>query len=169
MTTPPAKWLLAILASLALGSSAPAIPAEAAPGIAVNDVHSRLNETRVSRIVTPDSIEAIQAVVRAARAEGRAISIAGGRHAMGGQQFGAGTILLDTGRLDKVVGFDAEKGFLVVQAGIRWPELLEQLQQRQIGKSPQWGSGRSRPAPIASASAGLSRRTRTGAGCGSSR
>jgi FAD/FMN-containing dehydrogenase len=58
---------------------------------------------------------------------------------MGGQQFGTGTILLDTSRLNKVVSLDAEKGLLVVQAGIRWPELLDSLEQLQPVKPARWG------------------------------
>src|SRR2546428_11089669 len=108
--------LLVALAALSL-AGAPA-QEQAAPGVVVNDVHSRLNETRVQRVETPDSIEAIQAIVRQARAEKRAISIAGGRHAMGAQQFGTDTILVDMGRMDKVLGFDAENGILAVQAGV---------------------------------------------------
>ena len=98
---------LAACAALSLSAAAqgPPAPAEKPPaaGVVVNDVHSRLNETRVNRVVSPDSVAAIQAVVRQARAEGRAISIAGGRHAMGAQQFGTDTILVDTVRLDKVL------------------------------------------------------------------
>ena len=108
-------------------------------GQKVNDVHSRLNETRVNRIVTPRSVEEVQRIVQQARNENRAISIAGGRHAMGGQQFGADTILLDTTGLNRVLAFDEKNGFLTVQAGIRWPELLEYLEQAQKGKWPQWG------------------------------
>jgi short-subunit dehydrogenase/FAD/FMN-containing dehydrogenase len=105
----------------------------------VNDVHSQLNRTRVAAVVQADSTAAIQAIVRQARLERRAISIAGGRHAMGAQQFGTDTILLDMGRMDKVLSFDQENGFLVVQAGIRWPELLEYLARSQQGMSRQWG------------------------------
>jgi len=105
----------------------------------VNDVHSQLNRTRVAAVVTPDSTAAIQAIVRQARADRRAISIAGGRHAMGAQQFGTDTILLDMGRMDKVLSLDQENGLLVVQAGIRWPELLDYLPRSQQGKSRQWG------------------------------
>src|SRR5712692_2268513 len=90
-------------------------------GVVVNDVHSRLNETRVQRIVTPASVEQVQAVVRQARAEGRPISIAGGRHAMGGQQFGTDTILLDTSKMNRLLSLDRRNGILEVQAGIRWP------------------------------------------------
>ena|SRR5436309_3754682 len=54
--------------------------------VEVNDVQSQLNATRVSRIVKPGSIDDIQAALASARKEGRALSIAGGRHSMGGQQ-----------------------------------------------------------------------------------
>ncbi|HMG60269.1 MAG TPA: FAD-binding oxidoreductase [Burkholderiales bacterium] len=119
----------------------PALPQNPAskPGQIVNDVHSRLNETRVNRIVTPGSIQEVQEIVAQACEESRAISIAGGRHAMGGQQFGTDTVLLDTSKLNRVVAFDQKNGFLTVQAGIRWPELLDYLEQEQKGKWPQWG------------------------------
>lgn len=119
----------------------PASPQDKAPrsGQIVNDVHSRLNETRVNRIVTPRSPEEVQRIVQQARKEGRAISIAGGRHAMGGQQFGTDTILLDTSELNRVLAFDEKNGFLTVQAGLRWPALLDYLERAQKGKWPQWG------------------------------
>ena len=40
----------------------------------------------------------LQEAVRGAAARGLSVSVAGGRHAMGGQQFGAGTVLLDMTR-----------------------------------------------------------------------
>src|SRR5207245_6644141 len=67
------------------------------------------------------------------------VSIAGGRHAMGGQQFGEGTILLDTSQLNRVLNFDSAAGTLDVQAGIRWPELLDYLDRAQQDKVAQWG------------------------------
>ena len=63
----------------------------------VNDVHSRLNATTVAEIVRPASIEAVVAAVKRARQEGRRISIAGARHSMGGQQFAAGALHLESG------------------------------------------------------------------------
>src|SRR6266705_6959219 len=134
-----AKTVARLVVLAALTSSGAPAREQAAPGVVVNDVHSRLNETRVQRVETPGSLEAIQAIVRQARAEKRAISIAGGRHAMGAQQFGTDTILVDMGRMDKVLGFDAENGILAVQAGIRWPELLEHLARSQAGKPRTWG------------------------------
>lgn len=105
----------------------------------VNDIHSQLNPTRVHRIVKPPSMEEIQAVIRDARSEGRAISVAGGLHAMGGQQFGTGTILLDMRTLNRVLNFDAEKGEIEVEPGIQWPELVDYLIKTQKGRDRQWG------------------------------
>jgi FAD/FMN-containing dehydrogenase len=90
----------------------------------VNDVHSRLNETRVDRIVPVDSVEAVVREVRAAGAEGRAVSIAGSRHAMGGQQFGTGLARLDVRPMRRILGFDAAAGTITVEAGIEWPEVV---------------------------------------------
>src|SRR5688500_11419476 len=98
-----------------------------ADGISVNDVHSHLNPSRVRAILRPQTTTAVQAAVRAARDEGRALSVAGGRHAMGGQQFGEGTTLIDMGSLARVVEFDRVKGEIEVEAGIQWPELYRYL------------------------------------------
>ena len=108
------------------------------PGIDVNDIHSQLNPTNVDRIVPVDSLEAIQAAIAAAQGEGKSISIAGGRHAMGGQQFGSGTILLDTVPLDRVLEYDAAAGLITVEAGIYWPELIAACRQAAIDEEPQW-------------------------------
>ena len=78
------------------------------PGVLVNDLHSQLNPTTVDRVVSVDSLESIQAALAAAKSEGKSLSIAGGRHAMGGQQFGSDTVLLDTVPMNRVLAFDAE-------------------------------------------------------------
>ena len=104
----------------------------------VNDVHSRLNETRVDRIVPVDSVEAVVREVRAAGAEGRAVSIAGSRHAMGGQQFGTGMALLDVQPMRRVLDFDAEAGTITVEAGIEWPEVVAGCLEKE-GDGSRWG------------------------------
>jgi FAD/FMN-containing dehydrogenase len=113
--------------------------ASASTGILVNDIHSQLNATRVDCIVPISSRADIRTTVLKARREGNSLSIAGGRHAMGGQQFGAGTVLLDTRGLNRVVRFDPEKGTLEVEAGIQWPELIDYLLTTQGGQKRQWG------------------------------
>lgn len=105
----------------------------------VNDVHSQLNHTRVRSIVCPDSIEALQAIVKSVRAHKQAISVAGGRHAMGGQQFGTNTVLLDMSRMNRVLKFDALRREVEVEAGIQWPQLVNHLVETQRGRAQQLG------------------------------
>lgn len=107
--------------------------------IIVNDVQSQLNRTEVNRLETPASVDDIQRIIQKAKADGLAVSIAGGRHAMGGQQFGQGTILVDMSRMNRVLDFDPQKGIIEVEAGIQWPELVRYLVETQKGASKQWG------------------------------
>ena len=105
----------------------------------VNDIHSELNETVVDEVVAVVSLDSIQAAVRAAAESGAAVAIAGGRHAMGGQQFCAGGRLLDTRGLDRVLDFDRERGIIEVEAGLQWPGLIEWLRAEQQAGPHQWG------------------------------
>jgi len=107
-------------------------------GIPVNDVHAALSPTRVAEIVRPRSIGEVRAAVRRAAAEGRAVSVCGGRHAMGGQPFGADTLLLDMTGMDRVLELDAVRGEVEAEAGIMWPALVEDLLRRQAGDSAAW-------------------------------
>lgn len=114
-----------------------AAPREA--GLLVNDIHSRLNPTHVDRIVPVHSMNELRDVLQVARRDRKSVSISGGRHAMGGQQFGAGTTLLDMRKLNRVLGLDSASGILEVEAGIQWPELIDQCLKRQKGAAQQWG------------------------------
>jgi FAD/FMN-containing dehydrogenase len=105
----------------------------------VNDTHSQLNRTRVSSIVAPDSLEEVCAAIRCARSERRSVCIAGGRHAMGGQQFGTDALLLDMTRMNQILSFDAERAEVEVEAGTQWPELIGGLVDMQRGRPHQLG------------------------------
>ena len=105
----------------------------------VNDIHSQLNRTRVLGIERPSNTDMLVDIVRRAARDSRAISIAGGRHAMGGQQFGTDTMLIDVSDLDAVLEFDAEQGQVEVGSGIQWPALVTDLLDRQQGQARQWG------------------------------
>lgn len=111
----------------------------AADGVWLNDIHSQLNRTRVMRVETPSSVEALADIVRRAAREGRAVSVGGGRHAMGGQQFGADTVHVDVRALDQIIELDAARGHVEVGAGIQWPALVSGLLERQRGQQKQWG------------------------------
>ncbi len=129
----------------------------------VNDVHSQLNPTIVNRIVQVESVGGLQQAVRSAAAEGLRISIAGGRHAMGGQQFGSGTVLLDVTPLDRVLEFDAERGLVTVEAGIAWPALITHLLWACPEPGRGAGAGQARAWGIAQKQTGADRLTIGGA------
>jgi FAD/FMN-containing dehydrogenase len=117
---------------------ASAIPSVEA-GLVVNDLHSQLNATRVDSIVKPRTVEELRGAVMHAQVSGKSVCIAGGRHAMGGQQFGDAAVLIDTRALNRFVSLDAENGIVDVEAGIQWPELIQQLSAAQEGQPKQWG------------------------------
>lgn len=124
---------------LGLGATACRVRPRPSSGPVLNDVHSALNATQVARVVRPTSIDDVVRAVRGARLEGRAVSIAGARHAMGGQQFGTDTVNLDMTGLDHVLTLDPTRGLVTVEAGITWPAVIDELARRQAGSPSGWG------------------------------
>lgn len=131
----------ALIGSASAGRASPATPSptNGSSEAIVNDIHSQLNATRVNRIVKPRSLDDLHATLLTARSEGKAISITGGRHAMGAQQFGTGAILADMTGMNRVIGLDADRGIVEVEAGIEWPQLLDYLNTAQTVREKQWG------------------------------
>jgi FAD/FMN-containing dehydrogenase len=107
-------------------------------GVLVNDLHSQLNTTRVFRVVEVDSADAVRKAFALAQREQHPVCIAGGRHAMGGQQFATDGVLLDTRKLVKVLDFDPERGLVEVESGVQWPRLYDFLLGAQRGRDRQW-------------------------------
>jgi FAD/FMN-containing dehydrogenase len=105
----------------------------------VDDVHSRLNPTDVAEVVEVESADALRTAIERARDRGRPVSVAGGRHAMGGQQFVTGGTLIDTRPMSRVLSFDRERGLVEAEAGLHWPELIQYLIPAQDGMDRQWG------------------------------
>jgi FAD/FMN-containing dehydrogenase len=108
-------------------------------GLLLNDLHSQLNPTRVDSVFSVTSVRDVQDVVRRAAAGGKAISIFGGRHAMGAQQFATDGIAIDTRALNAIGDLDPRTGRIVVQAGVQWPQLVAHLVDGQQGQSSPWG------------------------------
>ncbi|HSJ24707.1 MAG TPA: FAD-binding oxidoreductase [Longimicrobiales bacterium] len=108
------------------------------PDHVVNDVHSRLNATRVAGIAAPRDLDQLVAAVRQAAARRLPVAVAGGRHAMGGQQFCEGGLLIDMRLMDSVLGFDPERGLMEVEAGAMWPKVIEATHALQ-GEHIRWG------------------------------
>jgi len=100
-------------------------------GVLVNDVHSRLNATRVREVVPVASLEALVDAVRAAGRRRLPVCIGGGRHAMGGQAFATDAMLLDTRGLDRIGRLDPVAATVEVEAGIQWPALIAGLTAMQ--------------------------------------
>jgi FAD/FMN-containing dehydrogenase len=97
----------------------------------LNDVHSGLNPSVPARVVPVDSVTGIRRALAEAAADRLAVAVAGGRHAMGGQQFCSGGVVLDTAPLSRVLEFDREERTIEVESGIHWPALLTALQHAQ--------------------------------------
>src|SRR6266487_115240 len=125
--------------ALLAGSSAARGVAPEPESILVNDIHSQLNPTRVLGISEPRSLEDVQSIVRSARKDRKVISVAGGRHAMGGQQFGTDALLIDVRKLNRVLNLDRKTGIMEVEAGIEWPRLIEGYLALQNGHGQVWG------------------------------
>jgi FAD/FMN-containing dehydrogenase len=93
-------------------------------GVVVNDIHSQLNPTRVREIIRPRSQPELVAIIRKTRGK---LSLCGGRHSMGGQQFGSNTTLIDIRSMNDVIRFDRQRGTIEVESGIEWPKLIKYL------------------------------------------
>ncbi len=129
---------------LELGAAVTVLPTACRSGtrpgpVLLNDVHSRLNPTRVTRVARPRSLPELETLCREAQGRGEVVSIAGGRHAMGGQQFGTDTLHVDTRGLDRVLAFDPEAGTIEVEAGIEWPALIDWCVGEQQAAARHWG------------------------------
>src|SRR5688500_14776782 len=95
--------------------------------VVLNDVQSQLNPTPVHRVFQPKMVDEVAQAISESRRTGRPISVAGGRHSMGGQQFGRNALHLDMTEFNQVVRLDKEHGQATVEAGIQWPKLIEDL------------------------------------------
>jgi hypothetical protein len=105
----------------------------------VNDLHSQLNSTRVARVFEPVGLPALVDLVHQARRDGAQLSLCGGRHAMGGQQFGTGNWLIDLRQHRSMHDYDQDRGLVTADAGIQWPELIDGYRSRQSPDKPAWG------------------------------
>lgn len=91
----------------------------------LNDVHSQLNPTEVAYVERPTTLEGLRDAVKKARDTGMPLSVAGARHAMGGQQFAQGCGHVDMTGLTRVLHADAERGLLRIEAGANWHHVIK--------------------------------------------
>jgi len=107
--------------------------------VALNDIHSRLNACAPALYRRPRSVRELAETLSQAKRRGLSVSVAGGRHAMGGQQFLSGGCVIDMRGLNQIVDFDRETGLITVESGIVWPELMRGYLSLQAGQQQQWG------------------------------
>jgi FAD/FMN-containing dehydrogenase len=118
---------------------APAIAARRSPSPVLNDVHARMNPTVPALHRRADSLADVLDALQLARRRGLGVAIAGGRHAMGGQQFLDNGVVLDMRGMNRIVEFDPGVGRITCEAGATWPELMRGYLARQAGRTQQWG------------------------------
>jgi FAD/FMN-containing dehydrogenase len=110
-----------------------------AAAVQLNDVHAQLNPSCPALYRRPESLAELRLGLAQARRRGLSVAIAGGRHAMGGQQFLQDGCVLDMRALNRILEFDRERGLISVEAGITWPELMRGYLARREGCTPRWG------------------------------
>lgn len=106
---------------------------------ALNDIHSRLNVCEPALFRRPRSVREVFEALTQARRRGLSVSVAGGRHAMGGQQFLSGGCVIDMRGLNRILDFNQDTGLITVESGIIWPELMRGYLSLQAGEQHQWG------------------------------
>jgi len=106
---------------------------------ALNDIHSRLNVCEPALYRRPRSVRELFENLSQARRHGLSVSVAGGRHAMGGQQFLTGGCVIDMRAFNRILDFNQESGLIKVQSGITWPELMRGYLSLQAGEQHPWG------------------------------
>lgn len=104
----------------------------------LNDIHSRLNATEVAEVAHPITEDDVVATLERARRKQLHICAFGGRHAMGGQQFRAGGIAVDTSALAGTARLDTERGLLTIGAGARWPEIIAATRSADARSPVHW-------------------------------
>lgn len=123
------KPLLSVLSSDSLS----------AESVVLNDCHSGLNATPVQYMERPITLAGLRRVLRVAHQSNLPLSVSGGRHAMGGQQFARDGLSIDMRGLNRVRSLDLERGIVDVEAGITWPELVEYLNRAPRGRGGEFG------------------------------
>ena len=109
-----------------------------ASAINLNDIHSKLNATRVVRVEAPETLEGLQRAVTTVAEAGGSLSVMGGRHSMGGQQFLSSGVALDTTGLDRIISLDSEAGLVFVESGVLWDSLVGGLREMQVNTEQRW-------------------------------
>ncbi len=94
----------------------------------INDV-TQLNPIIISKLETPTTIAELQNIIKNTD---KSISIGGGRFSMGGQTASTGSTHIDMRKLNKVVKFSAKNKTIIVEAGIRWCDIQQFVDEHNL-------------------------------------
>jgi FAD/FMN-containing dehydrogenase/uncharacterized membrane protein YhaH (DUF805 family) len=94
----------------------------------VNDV-TQLNPIIISKVETPTTLSELQNIIKNTD---KPISIGSGRFSMGGQTASPGSIHIDMRNLNKIIEFSAENKTIVVEAGIRWCDIQQFVDEHNL-------------------------------------
>lgn len=94
----------------------------------INDI-TQLNPIIISKVETPPTITELQNIIKNCN---KPISIGGGRFSMGGQTASTGSTHIDLRKLNKIVCFSAEKKTIMVEAGIRWCDIQQFVDEHNL-------------------------------------
>ena len=95
-----------------------------ADNLTLDDV-SRLNETKINRIIRVQDSSHIQEGLIYAIKHGLKVSIAGKRHSQGGHVVNKNGVVLDMTDFDKILDINPKKQTITVQTGISWAQIQE--------------------------------------------
>lgn len=95
----------------------------------VNDI-TQLNPISVKSILTPQSTEEIQQIVKTLH--GEPICIGGGRFSMGGQTACENGLHLDMRNMNRILRFDKNAKTITVQPGCTWREIQEYIDPHDL-------------------------------------
>ena len=94
----------------------------------INDV-TQLNPIIISKVETPNTITELQDIIKNSN---KPISIGGGRFSMGGQTASTGSTHIDMRKLNKIICFSAENKTIIVEAGIRWCDIQQFVDEHNL-------------------------------------
>lgn len=94
----------------------------------INDV-TQLNPIRVTRIITPRSVDEVVGAVKNSRGP---LSIGGGRFSMGGQIGYEDSLHLDMRQINQIVKLDVKAKEITVQSGITWHKIQEAIDPHDL-------------------------------------
>lgn len=102
--------------------------------------YGRLVRREPAYILTPSTVESLQATLRFLRAESQPYKVRGAAHSSSGEVLSDGGAIVDLRQLSATLGSDPVAGTVQVQAGATWLSVIERLAQPRRRSFVRWRS-----------------------------